>query len=470
MAMTTGLLLVAAVGLAYGGAYLLLGRRPAGLLGFHRQPPFILWRTQRGLRWMRALSKPARAWRAGAAVGVAATALLGLAVVAFLAYRAWMTLTGQGALAGVHGDLRMLVGLPGINPIIPLGYGLFALVFALVVHEAAHGIVAYAHGLRLRSSGVLIFGVPLGAFVEPEEDDVNRATMGARLRVLAAGPAANLALATATALLLTTVMMPAVGVANDGEGVAIATVAPSSPAAGAGLREADVLLQIDEISLRSTNDYIRAMLNTTAGQDVRLTILRDGEVQRIDVTLANRYERLAQAPPTGGAGAGFLGASALDLQYVEGLRRILDDPLRDGAASLQLNRMPFPPGSMLLHLEYPLLVFATGVDILAPPYRGVLDVSGPLEVLPPSVFFGIASLLYWTFWLNLMLATFNALPIGPLDGGQMLATLTAGRGPAADATTPSRAARSRGITRLAGAVVVVLLVAPLASPLVQTFL
>ena len=59
---------------------------------------------------------------------------------------------------------RTLVAVPGLNPMIPLGWGLAAFIVALVMHEFAHGLQARAHGMRIRSFGLLLLGpLPLGA-------------------------------------------------------------------------------------------------------------------------------------------------------------------------------------------------------------------------------------------------------------------------------------------------------------------
>ena len=39
---------------------------------------------------------------------------------------------------------------------------------------------------------------------------------------------------------------------------------------------------------------------------------------------------------------------------------------------------------------------------------------------PFDGFWEVIHVLYWCAWVNILLGTFNALPIGPLDGGQML--------------------------------------------------
>ena len=56
-----------------------------------------------------------------------------------------------------------LVAIPGLSPIIPLGWGVIAFVVCLVIHEFGHGIQARAHGMRVRNFGLLMAGpLPLG--------------------------------------------------------------------------------------------------------------------------------------------------------------------------------------------------------------------------------------------------------------------------------------------------------------------
>ena len=59
-----------------------------------------------------------------------------------------------------------LVAVPGINPVIPLGWGVLAFVVSLVIHEFGHGLLARGHGMRIRSFGLLQLGpLPLGGFL-----------------------------------------------------------------------------------------------------------------------------------------------------------------------------------------------------------------------------------------------------------------------------------------------------------------
>ena len=48
-----------------------------------------------------------------------------------------------------------LVAIPGINPMIPLWWGVIGFIVALVIHEFGHGLLARGHGMRIRSFGLL---------------------------------------------------------------------------------------------------------------------------------------------------------------------------------------------------------------------------------------------------------------------------------------------------------------------------
>ena len=88
------------------------------------------------------------------------------------------------------------LGIPGINPIIPLGYGLLALIVGIVLHELLHGVVARSQNIGVKSLGILWLVVPVGAFVEQDDEQMMKAPRRHRDRVAAAGVLANFALTT----------------------------------------------------------------------------------------------------------------------------------------------------------------------------------------------------------------------------------------------------------------------------------
>lgn len=80
-------------------------------------------------------------------------------------------------------------------------------------------------------------------------------------------------------------------------GVVIQDVEPDSPAAKAGLKEHDVVLQYDGQTVEGTVQFRRLVRETPAGRTVALVISRDGATQNLSVALADRssyYEKKMQ--------------------------------------------------------------------------------------------------------------------------------------------------------------------------------
>lgn len=113
---------------------------------------------------------------------------------------------------------------------------------------------------------------------------------------------------------LTPDMAEAMKLPRDQRGVLIATVVPDSPADKAGLRGSDRKVTIDGQSVSVGGDVIIAIDNQTVnkfedlvaflarhtrvGQTVRLTILRDGKQQSVELTLDARPKSQSGAVPT----------------------------------------------------------------------------------------------------------------------------------------------------------------------------
>ncbi len=69
----------------------------------------------------------------------------------------------------------------------------FGLVIAATIHEFAHGVLCKVEKLRVLGSGTILWGfLPLGAFVEPDEERFKHIPLRKKRRILAAGPSANL--------------------------------------------------------------------------------------------------------------------------------------------------------------------------------------------------------------------------------------------------------------------------------------
>jgi len=83
-------------------------------------------------------------------------------------------------------------------------------------------------------------------------------------------------------------------------GVVVDSVTPGLPAAKAGVREFDVITEIDSIKITSQSVLLDVIASAPVGSTVRLKISRDGREMTIPVTIADRSEVLQAAGNTGG--------------------------------------------------------------------------------------------------------------------------------------------------------------------------
>ncbi len=143
--------------------------------------------------------------------GLAAVTTLSILAYAAMILPAILFKLGSIIISIVTGvkDSSAPAPAPGGSPIIPgvtipLFEGILALAIVLVVHEMSHGLLARVSKIRLDSAGVVLFGVlPFGAFVEPDEKELDKVPKAEANRVMVAGVAANLI----TCLLLFMLMM-----------------------------------------------------------------------------------------------------------------------------------------------------------------------------------------------------------------------------------------------------------------------
>ena len=274
--------------------------------------------------------------------------------------------------------------LPGLNPYLPLLYGWLGIVFAVAIHEGAHGVAARSLGLRVKSSGLLFFLIiPIGAFVDVDEEQIKKAPGRVSSRVMAAGVGANVVVA---AVCLIGVLVIASGLTSVVNGVYFSDVTQEN-AVAAGLLPEDVLISVDNVKINSTAELRQILEDKTGGDMVMVTVARGVKWQDRFSTVVNltRFENRT-----------IIGVSAGDLLTEERLRNYQNVTLQ------QLPLYMVPPA-----IAPGLVPFS---DSLAPFY---------VHPLLGETWQIWANLLYWIWFINANVAVFNALPLYPLDGGRM---------------------------------------------------
>jgi len=370
--------------------------------GFALQGPFLMWKTRRGRQLIDRIAQRRRFWRL---FGDASIAVVFLAMVSMTVLLVWLAAVVVNVPADRAPEPQQLLGLPGVNPLIPLWYGILGLAVAIIVHEFCHGILARASKIRVNSLGLLFFIVPIGAFVEPDEGEMKAMPRLERARLYAVGPAVNIFLALLFAILFSVGFMGSVSPAADG--VPVASIVANSPAADAGILPGTILLTVNGTDVHSYPELSAVMANTTAGQNVPLTLFRKSNGTYFQVVqLADAFDFTND---TSRMGAGFLGISGC-LSGNLCMNRISTAYFHPIGGAGEFGGFV---QSSLAYISLPLAGLQPMQGVAAEFYA----IDGPLAGLGEGAFWTLANIMYWLMWLNLMLGMTNALPAVPLDGG-----------------------------------------------------
>ena len=274
--------------------------------------------------------------------------------------------------------------LPGVNPLLPVFYGWLAIIVAMTVHEAAHGIIARNLGLRVKSSGLLfLIFIPIGAFVDVDEKEIAKAKPRNSLRIMSAGVGANIIVAVVCILGLLLIVN---GLTPRVDGVYVYDVVKGFPADQAGLRANDVLLSTDNIQI-SNYDQLKTFLDgKNPGDEINVTVAR-GE------KWGTRFSTNVSLVESGGRA--IMGVNLTELMT------------RDRLSFYQ----NFSISSLSIYLIPP---------TFAPDLVPFSDSSAPFYSHWLGDYWNVvANVLFWVWFVDVNVAVFNALPIYPLDGGRI---------------------------------------------------
>ncbi|MCJ2512537.1 MAG: peptidase M50, partial [Candidatus Thermoplasmatota archaeon] len=113
---------------------------------------FLMWKTSRGRKALEKIASAKRFWKA---YGDFAIVLCVVGMFVITGFLLWAAVLVPSIPPGRAPPVEAVIGIPGLNPFIPLGYGILALAVAMVVHEFSHGILTYVAKLKVVSLGIL---------------------------------------------------------------------------------------------------------------------------------------------------------------------------------------------------------------------------------------------------------------------------------------------------------------------------
>jgi len=261
-------------------------------------------------------------------------------------------------------EVTLLIPGVTIRSVPNLVYFLLAAPIVLVIHEVAHGIVARLEKIKVKSGGFAIIIALIAGFVEPDEEEFNRARRISKIRVIAAGSTSNMLFSFIIVGLL--LFNPSFGNVlealsptlrglfyNDPIGVPIVSVIEGSGAEKAGIKAGDIIVGINDTQVRTPQDLAKVKL--TPGEQVNVKVLRDGELINLQVTIG----------------------------------RAEDDPNR-GLIGIVRDMFPYMPPKVNFWIPWPQEVFM---------------------------------FLLWLWMLSFFIGIFNMLPMLPLDGEKYISSL-----------------------------------------------
>ncbi len=192
--MDTALLVMIILCIIYVPLWVWVWRCPETAARYHlvKYGPTIMIKTQLGIKTMDKLGKYRRFWLVFGFISKLISVFLFLMMM-YMLITAIISLPSRIGHGGI--GIQYALAIPGFNPMLPLTYGIIALFVAMVVHEMGHGIQSRANDCKVDSTGLLYGVVPLGAFCEPNEEQLGKLPRRPQMDIYSAGISVNTFLA-----------------------------------------------------------------------------------------------------------------------------------------------------------------------------------------------------------------------------------------------------------------------------------
>lgn len=312
-----------------------------------------------------------------------------------------------------------LFKIESIFPPFYFTYFLVSIAIVAIVHEFSHGLFARLNKVRIKSTGLAFFGPFFGAFVEQDDRDMKKIKKFPQMAILAAGVFANVLMAIAFGLLLWgffALSFAPAGVTFNTYTMAVVNASEITRVGGV------------PIALLDAEGLNESLVEVTAG-DTRYFIPGASLKTALDngVPAITAYD---DAPAINARLEGtILAIDNVQTRSLEELRETIAShrpgdvvtitTLQDGANFEYALALGEREGNPYL-----------GIGVSKPNQSGfkglvssvIYKIKDPFTYYAPTwggdFAWFVYYLLWWVFMINLLVALFNMLPLGMLDGGR----------------------------------------------------
>lgn len=236
---------------------------------FTKQGSVLMYKTKLGLKSMEITAKKyPRLMRILGDIGIYLGFFFMIVIVIILIENAISLLFVPSTMPGVSPVLPG-IPIPGAPIFLPLWYGIISIFITVLIHEFSHGVIARLYDIKVKSSGFLFIGPIIGAFVEPDEKQMEKKPKKQQLAVLGAGPFSNILLALIVILLLQFAIAPLMNSTLVENGVSI-NVLSNHSADLAGLETGMVITEINNNQIDNDKDFLFILENSKPNEEINL--------------------------------------------------------------------------------------------------------------------------------------------------------------------------------------------------------
>jgi len=261
---------------------------------------FVMYKTKLGLKLMDKLAKKFPKLLNFLGIMGIILGYLGMAFIFIILIKeTFKFLTIDGAVPPLAPVLPG-IAIPGA-PTLSFWHWIIAIFIVALVHEMAHGIMARVHKIQVKSSGVFFLGPIFGAFVEPNEKEMEKVSIKKQLSILAAGPFSNIIFGFIFLLIVTFGLAPAMGNMLEFKSITINQILEGYPMEKTNIEVPFKIISVDNHKIDDESDFIELVSALKPGTEMTLE------------TDKGSYSIVTVADPNNST-KGFIGISGFEIE------------------------------------------------------------------------------------------------------------------------------------------------------------